>query len=355
MKLTICTLIAGIAAATAVQASDTRVFGERIMLPEEGSFFIGRISADGSAVLGNSTADYLIPNDLNGTGSDTFFHDTATGQYHLASLDQSGAQGSALMPVGLSSDGGVALMSDAYNSHAAVIFRKESGTVEHLPVLGARSISGDGETIAFVEAFEGAHYITLYELATGEKQRLPFTVGRSTEISLSQDARFVGFNTRGLLAPGEPVGKGLDVYRYDVDNDAIARVPFPSDSDAKMGNLSSDGSMVTYSSQSAGANVTGGWIFNFDSGAAERFCQSADNTLVSANGEFVGCERGRTAIEVKKLSTGQIKAIDLGESMYFQLGGLSNTGTAVWGTSRPATPYDTNGKVDLFITKFNTN
>ncbi|WP_416398201.1 TolB family protein [Allohahella sp. A8] len=350
MKLTICTLLAGIAAATAVQASDTRVFGERIMLPDEGSFYIGRISADGSAILGNSSADYLIPDDLNGTESDTFFHDTVTGKYYLASLDEAGAQSRSFMPVGLSFDGSIALMSDAYNAHRTAIFRRDDQSVEHLPFNLAKAISGNGRIIGYLDRFEGAYYIGLHDLESGAAQRLPFMVGRSTEISLSFDGNYVAFNTASRLAPNEGEGSGLDVYRYEVSSGRIDRVPFPIHSDAKMGNLSGDGNLVTYSSQSAG--VSGGWLYNFGTDSAQKFCPSASHTVVSDNGEFFGCDKDRSTVVIKHLPSGKQHEKTFPASTFFALGGISNTGTSVWGSTQPGTSYDTNGKQDLFITNF---
>ncbi|MAM87428.1 MAG: hypothetical protein CME36_09000 [unclassified Hahellaceae] len=336
MKLTICTLIAGIAAATAVQASDTRVFGERIMMPVDGSSTIGAISADGSAVLGTSSADHLISNDLNGSGLDTFLWNTVSTDYQLVNLDTSGAQSARpTLPVALSADGKVALLLDTYNGHKALIYRSDSQSVEQLPFVKPKAISGDGQLVAFVDTVDSKLYIHLYSLSTGERTRLPIRVSPSTDIALSMDGKFVAFT------------KETEAFRLNRETGQLIKIPFSVSTNVSLGGLSHDGNVIAYS-----AVNNGGWVYKFNSAQSEKLCVDSRAMALSGNGQFAVCDERNVQLVVKDLSSGKINNIPTGAANFFALGGVSNAGTVVWGTTNPYAHYDTNGKSDLLITKF---
>src|SRR5690606_9844659 len=114
------------------------------------------------------------------------------------------------------------------------------------------------------------------------------------------------------------------IFRYDVENGSQTQVPIAASSDKKMGTLSGDGNLITYS-----AINTGGWVYNFASGETDRFCQIASNTVVSDNGRFVACDSNRKSVLVKDLESAEIMTLDTLGSAFFGIGGVSNAGTVV--------------------------
>ena len=254
------------------------------------------LSADGRFVAFESWASNLVPEDTNGQ-PDIFVHDRTTGAVALASVDSTGEQANywSYQPA-ISADGRFV----AYQSYASNLVADDSNTAYdifvHDRLTGATTrvsvdsrgvqanahsfepdLSADGRLVVFHTAASnlvpgdtavcedpwGTHNcvdVFVHDRRTGTTTRISVdSLGvqgnnDSGGAALSADGRFVAFSSAATnLVPGD-TNQVSDVYVYDRQLRAMARVSVDSTGWQANGSsgavaLSADGRYATFSSQ----------------------------------------------------------------------------------------------------------
>lgn len=217
------------------------------------------ISADGRYVAFFSDATNLVPGDTNGE-RDVFRYDVVNDSITRVSLTSTGTQANAgSSEPELSADGRyVAYLSNASNlvpgdsNGSQDLFRYDVvlGTVVRIgPSHSPPAISADGRYVAYSDSGSGA--LRLFDAQTGENRQL--VAGTIHSITMSDDARYIGFASASPLGSATDINGKSDVFRLDVEAGTTARM-----SDAGTGTqannhssspaISPDGEYIAYSS-----------------------------------------------------------------------------------------------------------
>lgn len=206
---------------------------ELISLPTEGGQANGhstlaRASADGNLVTFVSTASNLVPNDTNGV-SDVFVYDRTAQTLSRVSVSTGGQQANG--------------------------------------VSSKPSLSGDGRYVAFHSAASNlvsgdtnnAFDIFVHDLQTGETKRVSVDqfgkqgTGHSYHARLSEDGRYVAFESEAEnLVPNDSSG-AADIFVYDRQTLTIERVSIDSDGrqadgDNRYPDMTADGNLIVWAS-----------------------------------------------------------------------------------------------------------
>ena len=224
----------------------------RVSLTPEGRSANGRsanpaLSADGRWVVFESSATNLVPgDDINGTGSDIFLADLATGALARISLDSAGRQFARALSPRISGDGQLVVFTAARQGRPAGVPSANSGLSVYLRDIVARTttciscdpvtsaerlaafapdVSSDGRIVAFaVQTSEIRSDIVVYDrtslVATTITRRAN---ARSTGPRLSREGNVVAFESwaSNLLCRGRCRDAELDenllpdVYVFD--------------------------------------------------------------------------------------------------------------------------------------------
>ena len=212
--------------------------------------FAPSLSADGRYVTFSTRAPDVVPSDTNGPlGSDVFVHDTQTGETTRVSVDSLGGQGNSESSGGsLSGDGQlVAFQSRASNlvandtNAASDVFvhdRQSGATTRVSTNTGgeqangasfAASISGNGQFVAFASFAtnlvandnNGQVDIFVHDLQTGTTTRVSVDSngleanGQNAEPVMSNDGRFVAFESRANNLDPDDLNTFSDIYVHD--------------------------------------------------------------------------------------------------------------------------------------------
>jgi dipeptidyl aminopeptidase/acylaminoacyl peptidase len=186
------------------------------------------ISSDGRFIAFESDATNLVSNDYNSTG-DIFVRDQQTGQTSIVSVNSSGVQG------------------NNYSQSPA--------------------ISGDGRYVAFASTAtnlvsgdtNGVKDIFVHDRQTGQTTRVSvdsFGVqsnGVSSGTSISNDGRYVAFQSSASNLVPADTNSAMDVFVHDIQTGYTKRVSVSStgvqgNSASGYSKISSDGQVVVYSS-----------------------------------------------------------------------------------------------------------
>ena len=289
------------------------------------------ISADGRFVVFASSANNLVPGDINGT-DDVFLRDLQTG---TTALLTAGANGGSFDP-SVSANGRYVLFSswasnlvpgDA-NGQVDIFLRDlQAGTTTLLSV-GSQfssyepSMSADGRYVVFMASsgfMNTAFDISLHDVQTGTTTLLTQGGNSSSYApSISADGRLVVFTSSAdNLVPGDTNG-GEDVFLYDVQAGTTTLL-------------------------TAGAN---GWSFDPSISADGRFVVFAS----SANDLVPGDTNGNYDIFLRDLQTGTTTLLTAGANGMSYAPSIAADGGAVVFLSFASNlvPGDTNGTLDVF-------
>ena len=336
-------LVAGVVGVRPVSAA--RVVTDRVSVAGDGTegdgySLFASISGDGRYVAFESWATNLVVGDTNAT-ADIFVYDRWTGAVERVSVASDGTQGdaSSLHP-SLSTDGRyVAFESSATNLVAGdtngisdvFVYDRQTDTVERVSIAwdGAESngparfpsISGDGRYVAFessatnlVPGDTNANTdVFVYDRQTDTIERVSVasggTQGNASSVLpvLSDDGRFVAFDSwASNLVAGDTNG-ARDVFVYDRQADTVERVSVASDgtegdADSLFASISADGRYVAF--ESSATNLVAGdtngtkdvFVYDRQTDTVERVSVGFDGTeadgasqdaSISADGRFV--------------------------------------------------------------------
>jgi Tol biopolymer transport system component len=240
------------------------------------------ITPDGHFITFSSWADNLVEGDTNGM-EDIFVHDSITGVTERISVSSDGEQGNAgSFSPWLSSDGRWAVfgsgadnlvLGDQNEKSDIFLYDRKIGEISSISIFPGYAvpsvspiISGDGNRIAFRsypdhlppnQAYPTNIYLRnrqseIIDLITyypeGTKQS-----GWSRPPAISEDGRFVAFESYGALTPGDTNGF-IDIWVYDRETNVTALISLASD--GTQGNagsyspdISFDGRYVTFVSE----------------------------------------------------------------------------------------------------------
>lgn len=266
------------------------------------SWSTSALSADGRFAVFSSGAPNLVPFDANGTSTDVFVHDRATGAAELVSVSTAGAQGNKGSGwVSMSSDARFVVFDSLATNLAGPTNGKEQiflrdrvmGTTEMVSVDPAglagsldsygHSVSDDGRWVAFQSlshfidpAVPGARNemylrdrwagttvcISKTPAGTPSNGLSGFVIGTRF---MSRDGRFVAFASSATnLGPVDPTTT-LDVYVHDAATGARVIASLDATGAAANGpssdaSVSDDGRYVAFASQASDlvANDTNG-------------------------------------------------------------------------------------------------
>ncbi|MCK6447081.1 MAG: hypothetical protein L6Q99_11885 [Planctomycetes bacterium] len=221
-----------------------------------GASFLAQVSGDGRFVAFSSEAPDLVANDSNGE-TDAFVRDLATGVIERVSVATGGAQaqGSSLV-AGISDDGSViafvssagnlwpqdanvtydAYVHDRTNGTTELASRTPSGAASMTGLAWNAAISGDGSTVVFQSnavEFEPIPPFSTQVFAFDRASRSVKLVSKnflgacaalpSTRPSISDDARFVAFESDSKNLVNLDLGPGKDVYVVDRTTGEVTR------------------------------------------------------------------------------------------------------------------------------------
>jgi Tol biopolymer transport system component len=252
------------------------------------------ISGDGRLVAFQSDADNLVDGDTNGK-TDVFAHDRSAGTTERVSLSTAGSEGNGdSYPRGISGDGRfVVFVSDADNlvdgdangSGDVFVRDRQKGTTERASVSTAGhegngssydgAITPDGRFVAFdSEATDlvekdtnGVGDIFVHDRQEGTTERVSVNdAGKggnheSYGPCLSADGRYVAFASDATNLVPEDTSERRDIFVYDRQSKAIARVnvgPSGEQANGASGSvaISADGRYVAF--QSYAGNLVSG-------------------------------------------------------------------------------------------------
>ena len=233
------------------------------------------LSFDGRFVVFESLASNLVPGDTNAV-SDVFFHDRQTGTTERISKSSSGVQGNrasdmaSMTPdgrfVSFDSDATNLVSGDTNDTFDIFVYDRVDATLERVSLAhdgseanGASitsSLSDDGRFVAFDSIASNlvpgdtndSLDVFVYARDTGAVERISVSDdgseavgGTSTRPVISSDGRFVAFVSEAFnLVPNDFNGRS-DIFVYDRDNNTIERVSVHSDgTEANAGSASSD-------------------------------------------------------------------------------------------------------------------
>ena len=386
----------------------------------DNSSLLPSLSADGTKVAFLSDADNLVPGDTNGA-EDLFVKDLATGATTRVSTASDGTQSNAdsLNP-SLSADGTkVLFQSSADNlvpgdtNGAIDVFVKDLATGATTRVSTAAdgtqsnansvvpAFSADGTKVAFASLADnlvpgdtnGTADVFVKDLATGATTRVSTAAdgtqgnGLSFAPSLSADGTKIVFDSAAdNLVPGDTNGT-TDVFVKDLATGAITRVSTAADgtqadSFSQFAALSADGTKVVFDSDAD--NLVPGdtngqldvFVKDIATGAITRVSAAADGTqgnglsqgrALSADGTRVAFEsdadnlvpgdtNGGTDVFVRDLTTGTITRVSIaadgtqgnGNSLTTSLSGDGTKVAFVTGATN-LVPGDTNESADILV------
>jgi Tol biopolymer transport system component len=212
---------------------------ERISLGDQGQEANGdckhcTVSADGNICCFRSSADNLVPNDMNGV-DDIFVRDVAAGTTVRVSVASDGTEGNGA------------------SAHAVISFDGKWATF--------RSFS---DNFGFVDT-NGVEDVYIHELATGTTLLVSHTVSgvagayESTYPSLSEDGRFVAFMSYSpnlVMGQGHDINEASDIFVWDRETDTTDRISHSSlgelgNEDSYYPNISRDGRFVAFASDAS--------------------------------------------------------------------------------------------------------
>ena len=266
----------------------TRVSISSLGAEGNGGSFRPSISGDGRFVVFDSTASNLVPSDGNGQ-SDIFVHDRLTGITTRVSVDSAGteAAGGASSNATISSDGRiVAFASLATNlvvpdANAAIdVFVHDRVTEATTRVsvdsagaeanggsgLGIPTLSSDGRFVAFESIAtnlvagdaNGFFDIFVHDRTTGATRRISVDSAgleadnHSIRPSISEDGRFVAFESLATNLVANDTNSLFDIFRHDRTTGATVRVNISSQGAQSVGGIcgfsaiSADGRFVAF-------------------------------------------------------------------------------------------------------------
>ena len=255
-------------------------------IPANGPSHEGDISGNGRYAAFSSTADNLVPGDINGT-TDVFVKDRVTGSVELVSVDSQGnATGGGGAGAAISREGRfVAFYSEADDlvpgdtNGLSDIFVHDrvtkqthrvsisTGGVETNDSCYEYNLSGDGRYVVFISDADnlvpgdtnGSSDVFLRDTRTGTTTRVstgPDGVeanDSSNEPSISGDGRYVVFNSAATnLVPGDTNGHE-DVFILDRSSGVVERVSVGASGEeangsSYQGSPSDDGRFVVFHS-----------------------------------------------------------------------------------------------------------
>jgi Tol biopolymer transport system component len=222
------------------------------------------ISADGTVVVFESSANNLVSGDTNGF-QDVFVHDRGAGTTTRVSVSSAGAQG---------------------NDHSGG------------DPLSRPRVSADGRFVAFqsrasnlvANDTSGASDIFVHDRQTGQTTRVSVSsagqpaTGDSINPSISADGRFVAFwSGAGNLVPGDSNG-AEDIFVHDRQAAHTTRVSVSSSGTqanafSSYPAISANGRMVAF--WSIATNLTAGYVNTFSADVYVHDRQSGQTTLAS--------------------------------------------------------------------------
>jgi Ca2+-binding RTX toxin-like protein len=325
------------------------------------------ISSDGRFIAFDSLADNLVAGDTNGA-IDIFVVDRQTNTIKRVSVDGMGTEGNGgSVAPSISGNGRfVAFRSEATNLVAGdtngkrdiFVFDREFDSIERISItsFGTESdgdsqrpaISIDGRFVAFQS--EATNLVSTdsdslndiflvdRDLDAIEHLSVNATVlsgnGDSTLPAISDDGRFVAFeSTADNLVPDDSNGR-IDIFLVDRDLDSIERVSVTSsgaesDGDSRFVSLSSDGQFVAFES------FAGNLVTNDANGAGDIFVVDRNTTTI------------------KRVSLGVAGSEGNGSSFFSSLSGDGRFVT-FYSDASNLVLNDTNGVQDVFVFDRNT-
>jgi len=307
-----------------------------------GYYYDPSISDDGNYLVFSSNAFNLVPGDTNGE-SDIFLYNIQTTTITLVSISTNGSQGNDdSYDPDISSDGRYItfgskasnLVSGDQNQEADVFLHDvQTGNTTLISVASggtqgdtfstAPSISADGRYIVFASRsttyghLNPSGHINLYrhDTQTGETQIVSTSSDGipgnccSSNPSLSNNGRFVVFNSCATSFVSKDTNGAWDVFLKDIDTGPIARISVSND--GNLGNdystnpsISGDGRYITYLSMAS--NLVSGdtnqvmdiFLYNIQSAETMRISIASNgqqgnfevdyNTpAISGNGQYI--------------------------------------------------------------------
>ncbi|MFY1700622.1 MULTISPECIES: TolB family protein [Micromonospora] len=291
------------------------------------------ISGDGRYVAFSSAAQNLVPGDTN-YSRDVFLHDTVTGSTELVSVGPAGVPvyGSSELPR-ISRDGrfvafnsSAQLAGDPGTIFSGHVFVWERETKQLTRISQAShswdslDISGDGRYVTFSAVanlvpqdtnFDTDVYV--HDRDTGTTTLVSRTpdgtapfLGASTNPSISDDGRYISYQSRATDLVEQPVSDGNNVYLFDRQRGTTQLVSAPPSgppapaAHATSSEISSDGRYVTFTSDATNL-VPGDTNDTTDVFLWER----ATGTLVAASATPAGVPGNGTALSPRLSADGR--------------------------------------------------
>jgi hypothetical protein len=280
---------AGVVRLARAQDTTIRVSNSPSGSAADAASWLSAVSGDGSTIAFSSTADDLVPNDVN--LGDVFVYDQTTGTVSLVDVDSNGVQANGWSNYAvLSSDGRFVAFSSLatnldYDPNGAAIL----DVFLHDRVLGATtrvstdlfgigadancgvvSISGDGQKILFSSDATNltttplpryALELFLHDMATGTTTLVSTDAAGSPANQtcngiLSRDGSTLVFTTGATNLPNASPNYSNAVYAKDLSSGAVERIDLDSTNSFYAGwsagfGVSSDGSLVLFDTDSA--------------------------------------------------------------------------------------------------------
>jgi autotransporter-associated beta strand protein len=326
------------------------------------------ISADGRYVAFDSSANNLVPGDTNGK-IDVFVYDRQTGTIERVSVASDGTQGNGhSVSPSISADGRYVAFDSPTNNLApgdtngmydVFVYDRQTDTIERVSAAfdgtqgngdsDSASISDDGRYVTFESSANnlvpgdtnGQEDVFVYDCQMKTIERVSVASdGTQTNNftcypSISADGRYMAFQSLASnLVPGDTNGK-YDAFVYDRQTDTIERVSVASDGTQGSGSsvapsISADGRYVAF--QSTASNLVPGDT----NGQVDIFVYDRQTHAIERVGLAADGTQGNNQSYIPSISAD-------GRYVAFQ----SQASNLV--------PGDTNGQVDVFVCHRQTN
>ena len=381
------------------------------------------ISLDGRFVVFSASSSNLVSNDTNNS-YDIFVHDRQTGHIERVSIADNGSQtnNSSNKPA-ISGNGRFVVFvskasnlvpNDTNNKEDIFVYDRQTEHIERVSIAdnGSQandksdtpSISGDGRFVAFVSDASNlvpndtnnSNDIFVYDKQTRHIERVSITndghqaYGSSYHPSISNDGRFVTFESWASNLVSNDTNHDGDIFVYDRQTGHIERISIADDGSQANSycikpSISADGRFVAFVSYASNLvpNDTNGkkdiFVYDRQAGHIERVSiadngSQADNdsdmAFISGDGNFISFNSDAAnlvpndtnnvldAFVYDRLNH-QIQRVDVASDgteanrnvKYYNKISLSSNGQFVVFTSYASNlvPNDTNYKIDVFV------
>jgi len=302
---------------------------------------LASISSNGRYVAFSSDATNLVAGDTN-NADDVFVYDRQTDSIQRVSVGAGGVQARGEAPsisgdgryVAYASDASNLVSGDTNNAWDAFLYDRQTGQVERVSVASDESQGGnatynpvltsDARYVAFESSSDfvanDVNYtfdIFVRDRQTGTTERVSMTAAgnsgndSSYDPSISDDGRYVAFESRATDLVSGDTNSRFDVFVYDRQTDTTRRVSVSAggaqgNDDSYDPSISADGRYVAFSSRAS--NLVSGdtngtsdiFVYDLQTNSIQRAPAGVNGTLysyapsISADGRYVAFESSAT-------------------------------------------------------------